>query len=107
MVRAFILGTIFSLSVALAYWASNKISYNVDIGSLGFGLGIAALTGFAWAMLNGWWTTVTRPFRPMTVTIETRETPAQVNLAAMWAIAQSIIVIGIVIAAAIWIVANS
>ncbi|MBM3127589.1 MAG: hypothetical protein FJ009_03030 [Chloroflexi bacterium] len=98
MVRGFIFGTIFSLFVALAYWVSNKLPYNVDVGSLGFGLAIAALSGAAWAMLNGWWSTVTKPYRPMTITLETKQTPSQISFASIWAIAKGIIFIAIVIA---------
>jgi hypothetical protein len=104
--RGFIFGTIFSLSVALAYWMSNKIPYNVDIGSLGFGLAIAAVTGYCWAMLNGWWSTVTRPYKPMTITLETKQTPSQVSFASILAIAKGIIFIAAVIAAVIWIISG-
>jgi hypothetical protein len=106
MSRAFIFGVILLLSIGLARWASTKIPYQVDVVSFFGGLGVAALTGWAWMMLNGWWSTVTKPFKPLKITLETKETPAQVNFASILAIAIGIIIIGIVIAVIILIIAN-
>jgi hypothetical protein len=107
MVRLLILAVIVLLSIGLAHWASTKILYQVDVVSFSWGLGVAALTAWAWMMLHGWWSAVTKPFKPLKVTLETKETPAQVNFASILAIAEGIVFIGIVIAAVIMIIANS
>jgi hypothetical protein len=107
VVRAIVFGALLLGAIGLAFWSSTKISYPVDVGSFLFGLGVAALTGFAWMLLHGWWSTVTKPFKPMKVMLETKETPAQVNFASIFAIVKGIIVIGTLIAAIILILANS
>ena len=107
MVRVLVFGLILALSIGLAHWTSTKIPYAVDVSSFFFGLGVAALTGFAWMQINGWWSTVTKPFKPMKVTLETKETPAQVNFASLFAIARGVIVIGVIVTAIIYILANS
>jgi hypothetical protein len=79
MVRPLLLAVILLLSIGLAHWASTKILYQVDVVSFSWGLGVAALTAWAWMMLHGWWSAVTKPFKPLKVTLETKETSAQVN----------------------------
>ena len=107
VLRLLILGVILLLSIRVAHWASTKIPYQADVVSFSLGLGVAALTSWAWMMLHGWWSAVTKPFKPLKVTLETKETSAQVNFASILAIGEGIVFIGIVIAAVIMIIANS
>jgi hypothetical protein len=106
MVRASIFGAIFLVSLGFAYWVSTRISYVVDLLSFLFGLGVAALTGWAWMQIGNWWTTVHRPFEPMRVVLRTEQTPAQVNLAMVWAIVQGILALTGVVVAIILILSN-
>lgn len=106
MVRASVFGAIFLLVLGLAYWISTKIHYAVDFWSFLFGLGVAGLTGWAWMQIGNWWATIHRPFEPMRVVLRTEQTPAQVNLAMVWAIVQGILVIAGIVVVIILILAN-
>jgi len=64
------------------------------------------LTGWAWMQIGNWWATIQRPFEPMRVVLRTEQTPAQVNMAMIWAIVQGILAIGGVAVAVILILAN-
>ena len=107
MVRAIVFGALLLGAIGLAFWTSTKISYSVDVGSFLFGLGVAALTGFAWMLINGWWSTVTKPFKPQVMVLETKEIPAQVNYGSIFALTKGMVVIGALMAAIILILGNT
>jgi len=70
------------LSVWLVFRISAELSWPIELRSFLLGVLAAALVGFAEFQINAWWTAVTKPYQPLTVKIETKETPSQVTSAA-------------------------
>ncbi len=85
MIRSLLFSLIFGASFGLIYLAAERLRLALDYVSLGAGLLIAAITGWTWFMVNNWWSVVTRPYKKQTITLETKETPAQITNAAFWA----------------------
>jgi hypothetical protein len=73
----------------------------LDPVSFAVGIAVAGLTGWAYFLINDWWSSVTRPYHPQTVKHETKETPAQIVFGAIWAFVRGIVFVGILV----WIVA--
>jgi len=88
----------------LAWWACEQLRFTLDGASFAVGIGVAALTGSAWFMVDGWWSTATRPYRPQTVTLPTRETPSQIGCASFWATVRLFVFAVVAIVLIIWIV---
>ena len=95
---------IFGIYIYLASWASEQLGYTVDWLWFGVGLLVGALTGGTWFLVDGWWSTATRPYRPQTVTLTTRETPSQIGCASFWATVRLFVFAIVVIFLIIWIV---
>jgi len=95
---------IFGIFIYLAWWASEQLGYTLDWTWFVVGLSVAALTGVTCVMVNGWWSTATRPYRPQKVTLETRETPSQIGCASFWATVQLLFFAAVAIFLIIWIV---
>jgi hypothetical protein len=75
-----------------AGWFHTEIDYTW----FWIGIAAAAVVAFADFMINNWWSTVTRPTHPQTVSHSTNETPSQITRASFWAIIQGILVIVLV-----------
>jgi hypothetical protein len=88
----------------LAWWACKQLRFTLDRASFVVGIGVAALTGLAWFTVDGWWSTATRPYRPQTVTLTTKETPSQIGCASFWATVRLFVFAVVVIFLIIWIV---
>ncbi|HLF26136.1 MAG TPA: hypothetical protein VJG32_07360 [Anaerolineae bacterium] len=69
----------------------------LDDTSFGIGIGVATLAGFIVFQLQDWWSSATRPYRPQSVKIETKETPAQITFEAIFSFVKVIVVIALVI----------
>jgi len=85
----------------LAWRASESLGIPLDPASFAVGIAAAALTGGTLFLINNWWDTITRPYRPQTVRLETRETPSQITWVAFRALLLGIIVIVALVAAVI------
>ncbi|MBI5302467.1 MAG: hypothetical protein HY868_10040 [Chloroflexi bacterium] len=70
------------LGTAFVFIVINLLGYRVEMLSFIGGLVAAAIMGLLSFRVNEWWGTVTRPYKPQTVRLETRETPAQITGAA-------------------------
>ena len=79
----------------LAWQALESSETALDPGSFVVGIAVAGLTGWAYFLISDWWSSVTRPYHPQTVKHETKETPAQITFAALWALVKGIIFVGI------------
>ena len=72
----------------LAWRISTWLGYAFDEVSFGAAIAVAALTGITWFWVSDWWSTMTKPFRPQTVKLDTKETPSQIGCNALSAIVQ-------------------
>ena len=95
---------IFGIFIYLAWWASEQLGYALDGTSFWVGIFVAAVTGFFWFLVSDWWSTATRPYRPQTVTLTTRETPSHIGCASFWATVRLFVFAVVVIVVIIWIV---
>lgn len=84
----------------------DRLGFIIQPGSYIDGLIVAAIIGYIWMWLGNWWGIVHRPFEPMRVVHETRQTPAQVNRAMLWAIVRGILIIAVLLVAAIVFIAT-
>ncbi|MBI5653605.1 MAG: hypothetical protein HZC40_24625 [Chloroflexi bacterium] len=48
--------------------------------SFGGGLMVAMIVGFLSFQFNNWWSSFARPYKPQTIKLETKETPAQIMI---------------------------
>ena len=81
----------------LAWQISVRLGYTFDAISLVAAFSVAALTSFTWVLVTGWWGTITKPFAPQTVKLETKETPFQIGFSAFWAFVK--LSVGIIVVA--------
>lgn len=76
--RPVFLSIVLGIYVYLAWRVSELLGHTLDGASFTAAIAVTALTGFTWFLVNGWWSTVTRPCRPQKVTSGTRGTPSQI-----------------------------
>jgi len=86
----------------LAWELAPSLGIAVDKASFFLAMGVAVLTGLTWFLLTGWWGDLTRPGRPQTVVLETRETPNQIVRRALLAVVEIIIVAGVIVGVMIY-----
>ncbi len=77
-------------------------SWGVVLDRVSFiiGIGVALLTGFVVFWLDSWWSTFARPYRPQSVKMDTKETPAQISRASLGALFRLILIVGVIVAVA-------
>lgn len=68
------------------YVMTNWLGRSVDQLSFFCGVGVTLVAAFITFRLQNWGNAATRPGRPQTVTLQTRETPAQITRASLAAI---------------------
>ena len=69
----------------LGWWAFGKLRLSVDQTSFFFGVVLTMISGALVFRLSDWYSTATRPNRPQTVTLETKDTPRRITLVALGA----------------------
>jgi len=93
---------VLGISWYLAWSITRSLGIHLDTASCFVAMLVAAATGLTWFVLTAWWGVFTRPRRPQTVVLETRETPMQVVRRALLAAAGIIIVIGAIVGVMIY-----
>ena len=90
---------VLSIFAYLAWQVSESSGIVLDPLSFIIGVVVAGLAGATLFLVGDWWSSVTRPYQPQTVKLETKQTPSQVTFAAFRALLKGIIVIILVIIA--------
>lgn len=100
MGRLILLGLSFGVVYLLTQRFLDGLRIGIDSLSFWIGVLVSALTGFISFLLNHWWNTATKPYRPQTVTQDTQESPNQVTMAALRALLLLIMLIAGLLGAA-------
>ncbi|CAG0935557.1 hypothetical protein TFLX_04399 [Thermoflexales bacterium] len=92
MIRLIILVGLLFICHRLVSRLADILKFQIEWTSFWAGLGVAMVVGFVYFLITDWWSTVTRPTRPQSVTQTTTETPRQITMASFWAIIRGIVI---------------
>jgi uncharacterized transporter YbjL len=92
---------VFALIILVANLGAFKLAATIGIAidprSYIFGLAVAVAVGYVWFKVDGWRGRVGRPSQPLTVTLQTKETPAQVTAAAIEGLFLFLLAVGVLV----------
>ena len=85
----------------VAWQVSESLGIALDLVSFSVGIFVAGLAGGTLFLISDWWSSVTRPYQPQVVKLQTKETPSQITTGALLALLKGILFILVVLAALI------